>query len=793
MHRIGSRGIGLLLTCTCAAVVVGALVGPNVLLHPGTGVVGRNPAFDFQIMTWSLAWWPWAVAHGADPLYTHLLWAPGGFSSLWVTSIPLPALLALPLTVTAGPLVAYNVMMLMAVVLAAAAAYLLSYELTGRSGASIAGGLVYGLSPYMLGHTLSQHLDLTFVFPLPLLVLLGVRFVRGRTSARRFVTGFAVLLLVQLGSSFELFLDLTLMIAVVGVIALLAVRRQRSTFLRLAGLIALAYAVCLPVLLAIAVVGLSRAHGAVGHVPSDYAVDLLNVVVPTPVLLTGSLGLLRGLTRHFVGNIGEQDGYLGLPLLVVAVGALRAEWRRGAWLAGLVLVAAVLLSLGPTLTVGGHPIVGLPFAFARMPVLGSALPARMSVFAALAVSCLTALWFARPRSRSLQIAGGVIVCASLLPNFWPPSMLPGAWARSTAFAWSMSRAPSDVLSHVRGASVLVLPTGDRTAAAYWQTQSGMRFSLAVPATPFVPPAIAGEPTVARLVDNVLPQLDGSALGAARLRAFLLDHRVAAVVATRFAGRRWRQLARKATGVEPIALEGSLRYVVPRTLAPLEAAGELRVKHGLRAWLQFGGTRARLFVTTQGRTTTVSAPTGDAEGVSTAVGPRGRDVVAFTEWHPSELLLRVATHSAAGWRVATLERSTNPIWSQRVVFTPAGATIAVWIDETGPLRRLRAAVRPAGGRWQPATTLETADGLGSFALASGASTVLAWHDSLASEQRVRATAYANGSWRPAVTLESGFSLPTHLAISHDERSVVWRLVGARGHSASVQAARLRTAS
>ena len=100
---LSARSKGLAVTCAAAASVVLALVGPDVLLHPGRAIVGRNPSSDFQIMTWSLAWWPWAVGHGVDPLHTSLLWPPGGFSLLWLTSVPAPALLALPLTLSAGP------------------------------------------------------------------------------------------------------------------------------------------------------------------------------------------------------------------------------------------------------------------------------------------------------------------------------------------------------------------------------------------------------------------------------------------------------------------------------------------------------------------------------------------------------------------------------------------------------------------------------------------------------------------------------------------------------------------
>src|SRR5262249_3383689 len=326
------------------------------------------------------------------------------------------------------------------VVLGRGGGYGLWREVGGRLVASVGGGVLFGLSPYMLGHMLSQHLDLTFVFPVPLLTLLIVRYVRGRTSGRRFVAGFAVLLLVELGSSFELFVDLTLILAVGLALALLG-KSWRPVMLRAGALVGLAYAACLPILVPIAVVALSRQHAPLRYAPTNFSIDLLNVALPTPTLLAGRLDAARVVTQHFVGNVGEQNGYLGIPLLLAAALGVRAEWRRGAWLAGAVLVASLLLSFGPMLTVGGRPIVSLPFAIARLPVFRDALPVRMSVFTALAAACLCALWLARTRRPVLRLAVGLLVAISLLPNFWPAHRLPGAWSVSDAFGWSTRHVP----------------------------------------------------------------------------------------------------------------------------------------------------------------------------------------------------------------------------------------------------------------------------------------------------------------------------------------------------------------
>jgi hypothetical protein len=758
-----------------------------VLLHPGRAIVGSNPASDFQIMTWSLAWWPWAVHHGVDPLRTHLFWPPAGFSSLWMTTIPVPALFALPLTLAAGPLVAYNVLMLAAVVAATGSAYLLCYELTGRVAPSLLGGLAFGLSPYMLGHTLSEHLNLTLVFPLPLLARLGIRYARGKVTRRRFVLGFAALLLVLAGSSLELFADLTLMLAVVGALALVFARSQRRALRRVGAVVALAYAACLPVLVPIAAVGLSGAHGPVQSSPANYAVDLLNALVPTPTLLTGALHSARAVSGRFVGNIGERDGYIGLPLLAVSLLAVRSEWRRGAWIAGLLVAVAFLLSLGPTLMFWGRPLVGLPFAIARLPVLGDALPARLSLFATLGLSCLCALWFARPGRRAVRLGTGVLVVVSLMPNFSPSHSLSHAWAISNAFAWSTPRAPVGFVDNPRwvkvvepGSTVLVLPTRDRTAASYWQVQSGMRFALAVPETPFVPDRVAANPTVARLVDNVLPY-DGPSLGAARLRAFLLADRIGAVVVTQTAGRRWIALARKATEAHPVVLGGSLVFHVRTGLKPLVADGERVVARSgstsVRSWLHFDGTRAHLRVLLAGKAATLSSVGGDAESPAVGINSHRRAAVVATEWRDHRLLLRVATNSGSGWKIATLDRSGLPIWSQRVTVTPDGTVLAAWIDELGALRSLRTAVLPAGGHWQRTVTLDNGDGLGSVALRSGGGNlaVAAWHDSLASEGRVRATIYTRGAWRPVITLATSLALLDTVTVARRGAAAVrWRV-------------------
>lgn len=771
VQRRVARGAaaGLIAVYVASALAVVLLVGPGVLLGLGRAVVGFNPAHDFQIMTWSLEWWPWALAHGVNPLRTGLLWAPVGFSTLWMTTIPVVAALAAPLTLTVGPLVAYNVLMIAAVPLASGAAYLLCRELTGRSLPAVVGGLLFGLSPYMLGHTLSQHLDLVFVFPLPLVAFVAVRYVRGKTKWYRAVPALALLLLVQLGASFELFLDLSLFVALALVLAMLGAARWRRAVVRLAGVVVLAYAVLLPVLAPIAVLGLTGSHAALRFAPTSYAIDLANLVVPTPTQVLGALHAARAISVHFVGNVGEQDGYLGIPLLFIALLALVKEWRRGAWLVGGLFLIAVTLSFGPLLTLGGRPLLANPFTLARLPLLRDALPARLSVFSALAASVLAALWIAQQRRRWLKWVVVVALAVSVLPNFWPPAELPGAWAISDEFGYVTAHVPHGFVADPvwtrlmrPGATVLVLPTGDRTAASWWQVESGMRFALAVPATPFAPPAVAGQPVVQGLVNNNLPQLDGTRLSAARLRAFLVADHIAGVVVTPAAGLAWQRTAALATATRPLLLDGALFYRVSPGLRPLVANGRLLVKRqrqsSLVAWLHFSGRHAEVRAVYRAvgrhgeRAVPLAIRAGDASDLAAALDSRGTAAVAFSEYRRGLVTLEVATCAGRSWRITALQHGPCAVGAVRVAVLRNDRVVVAWVDEVDPLRSLQVAELSPRGRWPAAQTLDTAASVEGVNLAAyGAHALVIWGDTVASEQRVCMAMLAGQRWSGPMAL------------------------------------------
>ena len=85
--------------------------------------IGSGP--DPTIAMWCLVWWPHALIHRLSPFLTKLIWAPTGTNLAWTTSVPLPSLVAWPLTSMVGPVAAFNVLCLMTLPLDAWAAFVL--------------------------------------------------------------------------------------------------------------------------------------------------------------------------------------------------------------------------------------------------------------------------------------------------------------------------------------------------------------------------------------------------------------------------------------------------------------------------------------------------------------------------------------------------------------------------------------------------------------------------------------------------------------------------------------------
>ena len=93
-----------------------------------------------------LRWIPTVLQHGGDPLFTTQMNAPEGVNLMWNSSIPAVALLMTPVTMAAGPVVAYNVALVLAIVTSGLAAWAAARRYVDGLVGPLVAGAVYAFS-----------------------------------------------------------------------------------------------------------------------------------------------------------------------------------------------------------------------------------------------------------------------------------------------------------------------------------------------------------------------------------------------------------------------------------------------------------------------------------------------------------------------------------------------------------------------------------------------------------------------------------------------------------------------
>ena len=519
---------------------------------------------------WFLAWWPHAIATGSNPFLTHAVWAPSGYNLAGSTAMPGPSLALAPVTALFGPVVSYNLLSLAAPALSAWTAFLLCRRVTGRFGPSLVGGYLFGFSTYELGQ-LTGHPNLALVALVPVAVTVVVRRVKGDLAARPFVLLLALVLVGQFLISTEVALTMTMFggLALLLAIAMFG-KESRPRLVQTTIQVGAAYLLsAIPLVPYLYYVAKSASHSPIyAFYPSLYSTDALNFVVPTPLTFFGR-HQFAAVAANFKGNISEEVGYLGLPLLAAVLVFAASRWRSALARFLLAMLAVVLLAtLGPALRIAGSDTVSLPWrALIHLPFVRYVLPARLMMYAFLLAGVIVAIWLAGPETAGVPrwarwaVAG--LAVALLLPN---PSY-PIWRSRVDTPAFFADGLYRQVLRP--GEIIVVIPYGDRGHSMLWQAQAGFFFDMAEGYVSVVPPPeFSGYPILKTLYDGELvPDADRE------LRRFLHDKGVGAVVVQEGRPDPWGDLF-GAIDPDPETLGGVVLYRVPPSVltAPAPPSG-----------------------------------------------------------------------------------------------------------------------------------------------------------------------------------------------------------------------------
>ena len=410
---------------------------------------------DPRLFIWYLGWIPHHLSQGLNPLFTDHLNYPYGVNLMWNTSMLFPAVVLWPVTTLFGPVVAYNVLITAGIALSAWLGYLAARRFVESKRWSFLAGLIYGFSPALMAQAMGHPHVMVALFP-PVALILGHEiFVRRRLhpAVAGALAGLAAALQLLTG---EELLAVTLLVAIIGVaiigVALLA--RIDAYAIKAAAAALAVFAVLAAYPLGFQFLGPQRVSGSLQQ-PDVYVSDLLAFVVP-------------GRFIHFTGNAAENGAYIGLPLLVLFFVAL----RKTKWLGVLTVIVAVL-SLGPHLHVNGSVTpIPLPWAaVAWLPLMGSALPARLMAIAMLGVAIVVAAYQPKHMVARIALGLGLLAIIPALPAIPYPSQ--------PATAPAFFKPGGDVERISEGSVALVTPVSSHlsTDAMYWQALANYRFKM----------------------------------------------------------------------------------------------------------------------------------------------------------------------------------------------------------------------------------------------------------------------------------------------------------------------------
>ena len=530
----------------------------------GRGLAGHFSDFhigegaDPELMMWFLVWWPYALRHGINPFLTHAIWVPTGFNVAWSTSVPLISLIAAPLTSALGPIVSLNVFCLLSLPVAAWCAFLLCRYVSGNYVGSALGGYIFGFSPSLLGQLLFARLHSVWMFPVPLIVYLALRWFQRELTTRWLSFWLALLFVIQFLLSPETFVSMTVFGGLALVVAWLNDPTSRD---RLASLVMIAgCAYVMAVLLVSPYLYIFfKDPPYSGPMWSDrmLSADLLNFIIPNPTNQLGRLRWFAWASGPFNwGEVPDTGAFLSWPLIAIAAVFARRHWReqRGRLLVDL-LVVTLILALGPVLVVRGHATsLVLPWRVFQVATLRNAAPVRFCQYGFLILGLMTALWLSSTRARTgLKIAAGAGVFACLLPNlsarYWNSPVGTPEFFKTDLYRKYISP----------GEAVFILPVWPRNDAMMWQAQSNMYFNLAQGAGPW-PAKVANWPILDAFVrEEYVPH------ASAEFKAYLTSKRVGILIVDDRALPVWRNLV-SGLGIEPQRVGGVSLYRFDSTAA-----------------------------------------------------------------------------------------------------------------------------------------------------------------------------------------------------------------------------------
>ncbi len=454
----------------------------------GATRVLQQPYQDPKLNAWYVAWTPFALSHGINPLFSHWVNVPFGANYAANVAMPFLAVIASPVTAIWGPVASINFLISLGFFACCVGGYCFVRHWTTWRPAAFFGGLLYGFSPYVVADG-RAHIHTMFVALVPFIfILLDEILVRQRYSPRILGLSLGLVVIVQYFISSEVLATTAIMSFVTAIfVTLLNLENVRPHLIR--ALPALGIAVGLAVVvLAYPVIysQLGPMRYTLTVAPGQYQADLFSAILPTSNQLIAP-SAATAISDQFASNLSENGSYLGLPLVLLLFGtAIVGRRSKVVLVACFAALSAYVLSLGSPLLVGNHHLGPLlPGAvFHELPILQGAVMARFALFVALFAALVLGVamdwlrarpgWSKRWIGLVAAVGVGIAVTLPLVPN------LPYAEAAVNTPSFFTSSALDSVPAN--SVAVVYPPTTAATAPPHpdstlWQASAGMHFKM----------------------------------------------------------------------------------------------------------------------------------------------------------------------------------------------------------------------------------------------------------------------------------------------------------------------------
>jgi hypothetical protein len=438
--RLRASADGSALFETLAALAV-AIAVAAVLTWPLVAGIDRASRLDNGDALWGMWAISWVartlVVDPADVFNANVFHPHRGVLAVSEHFL-LEGALAIPVYwATGNPILAYNVIILLALGLTAVAAYFLARRLSGSRVAAAAGAIAFAFSPYMMARLANIHLMMAWGFPLGLLTL--HRFVERRTAGRAATLGLVIFLQGLATGYYGVFVGVVVGFGALFYAISRDLWRERRYWIGLAGAAGLSVVLMLPIMVLFIQqqreLGLQRTLEHAAHYSADWRAYL------------ASPARAHAWMTRLLGRWNEVlfPGFLTIGLAVVGGRALYRGSQAKAWqhtddhdvhgAAGLqagretLLFYSLLAGLAFWASFG--PRAGLYAALYKVIPLLSFLraPARFGVLVVLALSMLAACgvaWLLASPSRARRIAGRATCAALIVELAAIPLFLPRA-------------------------------------------------------------------------------------------------------------------------------------------------------------------------------------------------------------------------------------------------------------------------------------------------------------------------------------------------------------------------------